>query len=101
MPRAKAVASSTPAPKKSRSSAPAVAPAVTAVVERKRTPIRRKAVTTAAMAIPQFDVTAYHDEIAEAAYLNWLQRAGGAGSPEEDWIQAENTVRIKHTASLT
>ncbi len=101
MPRAKAVASSTPAPKKSRSSAPIVAQVVAPVVERKRTPIRRKAVTSAAVAIPQFDVTAYHDEIAEAAYLNWLQRAGGAGSPEEDWIQAENTVRIKHTASLT
>lgn len=89
MARAKTTTTATTAPKK-RSSAP--------LTERKRTPIRRKAAAPAAIALPQFDITAYHDEIAEAAYLNWLQRAGGAGSPEEDWLQAENTVRIKYAA---
>jgi hypothetical protein len=82
MPRTKPAVGQTAEPKKS--------------VERKRTPIRRKAVAAAADSIPQFDLTAYHDEIAEAAYLNWLQRSDGAGSPEEDWLRAESAVRIKH-----
>lgn len=62
------------------------------ITERKRTPVRRKVVA----AIPEFDIAMHKDEIAEAAYLNWLARAGAAGSPEQDWFQAEQAVRAKY-----
>jgi hypothetical protein len=44
--------------------------------------------------LPQFDAAEHYQEIAQLAYLNWLQRAG---SPEEDWLKAEVEVRTRHT----
>jgi hypothetical protein len=83
MPRAKTAA--TPAVEtKPRRSAP--------VAERKRTPVRRKTATL------EFDPAAHYDEIAAAAYLNFLARAGTAGSSEEDWFIAETTVRAKYVS---
>jgi hypothetical protein len=43
--------------------------------------------------IQEFDVAGYHDEIAEVAYLKWLERSG---SPEEDWLKAESEVRARY-----
>jgi hypothetical protein len=63
--------------------------------ERKRTPVRRKAL------VPEFDEAAHRDEIAEAAYLIWLQRGGAPGSQVEDWCMAATTVREKYTAHAT
>lgn len=34
-----------------------------------------------------------HDEIAALAYEYWLQRDKQAGSPEEDWFKAEESLR--------
>lgn len=62
------------------------------VVERKRTPVRRKTLTT------EFDADAHYEEIAASAYLNFLARDGAPGSPEEDWLQAEVYVRAKYAA---
>jgi len=44
-------------------------------------------------AVPEFDLTAHHEEIAEAAYCKWRERAG---SPEEDWLKAEIEVRARY-----
>ena len=44
--------------------------------------------------VPEFDAAAHREEVAEAAYFNWLKRAG---SPEEDWLQAEVEVRARYT----
>jgi hypothetical protein len=59
------------------------------LIERKRTPVRRKAPAA-------FDPTAHREEIAHAAYLNWLARGGEAENPEEDWLIAEQSVRAKY-----
>jgi hypothetical protein len=45
-----------------------------------------------------FDPSAHYDEIAQAAYLNYLHRNGAPGTPEEDWFQAETAVRAKYTS---
>jgi hypothetical protein len=34
----------------------------------------------------------HYDEIAQAAYLNWMGRGGLNASPEQDWFQAEQSV---------
>ena len=34
-----------------------------------------------------------HDEIARLAYSLWEQRHGDEGSPEEDWLRAEQKLR--------
>jgi Protein of unknown function (DUF2934) len=31
-------------------------------------------------------------QIADKAYLNWLDRGSPAGTPEEDWFQAESEL---------
>ena len=52
-------------------------------------PSRKKSVT-----VSEFDPAEHRDEIAQLAYLNWLERVG---SPEQDWIKAEMEVRAKYT----
>jgi len=42
--------------------------------------------------LPEFDAATHHQEIAQVAYRNWLERTG---SPEEDWLKAEIEVREK------
>jgi hypothetical protein len=44
-------------------------------------------------AVQEFDVAAHHEEIAQAAYCKWRERAG---SPEEDWLNAEIEVRARY-----
>lgn len=61
------------------------------VAERKRTPVRRK------VTAPVFDAAAHQAEIAHAAYMNWLARDADAGSPEDDWFRAEQSVRAKYS----
>ena len=43
--------------------------------------------------VPEFIAIAHHDEIAEVAYYKWLERAG---SPQEDWLEAEIEVRARY-----
>jgi hypothetical protein len=42
---------------------------------------------------PEFDAAAHHEEIAQVAHMNWLERAGSA---EDDWLKAEVQVRAKY-----
>ena len=84
MPRAKAAATSAPVVAKKRVSGP--------VTERKRAPRMTKTAPVI------FDPAAHYDEIAHAAYLNYVQRAGAPGSPEDDWLAAENSVRAKYVS---
>jgi len=46
------------------------------------------------VSVPEFDAAAHHEEIAAIAYGKWLERAG---SPDEDWMKAENEVRARYT----
>jgi hypothetical protein len=57
----------------------------------------KKAVVPASAAVPEFDAAAHHEEIAEAAYCKWRERAG---SPEEDWLKAEIEVRARYTQGV-
>jgi hypothetical protein len=41
----------------------------------------------------EFDAAAHHEEIAQVAYMNWLERVGSA---EEDWLKAEIQVRARY-----
>jgi len=43
--------------------------------------------------ITELDAGALHQEIAEVAYRNWLERAGSA---EQDWLKAEIEVRARY-----
>ena len=82
-------------PRSTTATAPATEPKprrTPQVTARERTPVRRK------VAEASFDAAAHHDEIAHAAYLNWLARADGPGSPEEDWAKAVSAVRAKYAA---
>ncbi len=65
--------------------------------ERKRTPVSRKA-KPAPAPVAEFDPSAHHDEIAHAAYLKWIERGYVIGSPEQDWFEAEQSVRAKYAA---
>jgi hypothetical protein len=40
-----------------------------------------------------------HDDIAARAYHRWQQRAGGPGSPEDDWYQASDELRAERATS--
>jgi hypothetical protein len=50
----------------------------------------------AVAAAQEFDAAMHYDEIAHAAYLNWMGRGGAYASPEQDWLQAEQSVRAKY-----
>jgi hypothetical protein len=57
------------------------------------------------LAAPQAvaDVTAYEpsrDEIAQQAYLYWEARGCQGGSCEEDWLRAEQELRLRGTVAL-
>ena len=34
-----------------------------------------------------------HDEIAQAAYMRYLERGGNHGSDWDDWLEAERSLR--------
>jgi hypothetical protein len=60
-----------------------------------RTTVKKPArIPSAPAPIPEFDPAAHHQEIAEVAYRNWLEREG---SEAEDWRKAEIEVRARYT----
>jgi hypothetical protein len=60
-----------------------------------RTAVRKTSrVRSAPAAMPEFNAAAHHQEIALAAYYNWLERSE---TPEEDWLKAEIEVRARYT----
>jgi len=42
-----------------------------------------------------------HDEIARLAYYLWLERKSEGGSPDEDWIRAEQQLAARAATSKT
>jgi hypothetical protein len=42
---------------------------------------------------------AEREEIARLAYSYWEARGGQGGSPEEDWVRAEQEFRVRRQAS--
>jgi len=75
----------------SKAGAAAPAKSKSAAIKAPRAP--RRTTTTASSAVAVFDPAAYHHEIATAAYHFWLERGDAPGSPEEDWLRAEEHVR--------
>ncbi len=58
-------------------------------------PTRR--VTKKAPAVAaEFNPADYHQEIAVAAYLLWLEQGDAPRSPEENWLRAEAEVRSRY-----
>lgn len=49
--------------------------------------------TSGAAAAAAFDPVSEREEIARLAYSYWEARGGVGGSPEEDWLRAEEEVR--------
>jgi Protein of unknown function (DUF2934) len=44
------------------------------------------------------DPTSEHESIARLAYSYWLERSCPEGSPEQDWLQAEQAVQLSKLA---
>jgi len=63
-----------------------------------RTPRRKALSPQANTPIPNFDLSAHQNEIAQVAYRIWLERADRPGSPEDDWLKAEAEVRQKYAS---
>jgi hypothetical protein len=42
----------------------------------------------------EFNAAAHYDEIAQAAYRNWLERTSATSA--DDWLRAETEVRAKY-----
>ncbi|MGC4053398.1 MAG: DUF2934 domain-containing protein [Paludibaculum sp.] len=43
-----------------------------------------------------FEPGAYHQEIATEAYFQWVNRGGGDGNEQEDWLRAVEVVRARY-----
>jgi hypothetical protein len=56
--------------------------------------------TAAAAQEPTLAAAPSQDEIATLAYLFWEARGCQGGSPEEDWIRAEQELRTRACAAL-
>ncbi len=80
-----------------------------AVSSRRKSTARRPHVPatereTAATPSIEAPIAAYeptHDEIALQAYLYWEQRGFQGGSPEEDWLRAEQELRARTAKAAT
>lgn len=48
---------------------------------------------TTSMGDSTADTAPSYEQVAEAAYLRYLQRGGGDGQDFDDWIEAERTLR--------
>jgi len=59
-----------------------------------RTPRRRTVQPKSQETVAQTAVSeeAIQEEIARLAYLFWEERGGTGGSPEEDWLRAEQEI---------
>jgi hypothetical protein len=49
---------------------------------------------------PHGEVQADNEEIAKVAYQLYLERGGGHGSHEEDWLRAEREVRARRNGAI-
>ena len=89
---ARAKKSATPA--RSSDAAPKRAAKPKTLSTKSRAP--RMNATSAAASVPgtpAFEANSYHDDIARLAYRFWEQRGRVEGSPEEDWLRAEQELR--------
>ena len=98
---ASAVPSRRKAPARSRAKHTPVADSADAQIEidalPSTTPVPAPSVSAASVAAP----TAYEpnfEEIAILAYLYWEARGGQGGSAEEDWLRAEQELRVRAAA---
>jgi hypothetical protein len=56
------------------------------------------AATPAVVAPPAYEPS--HEKVAELAYLYWEARGYQGGCPEEDWLRAEQELRVRSSASI-
>jgi hypothetical protein len=77
----------------------AVGTAKPAAPARRRVPTRRATASDAAAPPAELGAAgAYapsYEEIAEAAYLRYLQRGGNHGRDFDDWVEAERELRAR------
>ncbi len=68
-----------------------------------RKTLRAKPVTAPAAAADPAEaaIRPTHDEIARLAYSYWEARGHQGGSPEEDWVRAEQELLSQQAASAT
>jgi hypothetical protein len=59
-------------------------------------PVKAAPVQAVKSVAPAFDVAAHHEEIAKEAYHHWQRRGCPGGSPEHDWLNAVEIVRLRH-----
>ena len=76
-----------------------LSPGISAPAENEST----TSVEAAAMAVATAEYTPESEEIARLAYSYWEARGRQGGSPEEDWLRAEQELRsrrgLTHTAA--
>jgi hypothetical protein len=63
----------------------------------KHSPTTGETSTQSSAAVTAFEPS--REEIAELAYLYWEARGCLHGSPEEDWLRAEQELRLRSTAA--
>ncbi|HEY1240121.1 MAG TPA: DUF2934 domain-containing protein [Bryobacteraceae bacterium] len=81
-----------PAPARSRRTSTARTQHVAAAAEVPASPVRNPETPVRADAVVS-DRELSHQDIARLAYALWEARGGEGGSPEEDWLRAEQELR--------
>ncbi|WP_321470956.1 DUF2934 domain-containing protein [uncultured Paludibaculum sp.] len=87
-----AVSKSSAATHKATARKPAVRKTVAAAATASPAPVS----SPAAEAKPAFDAAACQHEIATEAYYQWMNRGGGEGREQEDWLRAVEVVRARY-----
>jgi hypothetical protein len=83
--------------KQSEGSEPTAKSKSTAARTRKSSPtLHRKSAAAAAGAPNGASADVTHEDIARLAYALWEARGCAGGSPEEDWLRAEQELLSKH-----
>ena len=61
----------------------------------RKSSVQAKRSTTGTNGHGQSSYEVTRDDIARLAYTLWEQRGGQGGSPDEDWLRAENELRSR------
>ena len=88
-----------PAPVRRKTTAARPKHSPTTADETAASPVREPQME-APLAPPVAEYAPSHEEIARLAYLYWEARGYQGGSPEEDWLRAENELRIQASAAV-
>ncbi|MBI5280090.1 MAG: DUF2934 domain-containing protein [Candidatus Solibacter usitatus] len=85
-------------PLKSRAAARTKSTAATHKAPARKPAARRSRPEAPGKEISAFDETLHQAEIAQEAYLLWLNRGASHGQAHQDWLRAIEIVRARHQA---